>query len=120
MYKLSKRSINNLKGVHPQLIACVYKALESSETDFSVIEGIRTLDRQKALYEAGKSQTMQSKHLTGHAVDIVPYPCDWNDIDSFKLVMKAMKDAADKLGISLTCGGDWNTFKDYPHYQIKE
>ena len=73
-YRLSQRSMQNLSGVHPDLVAVVKRAIEITEQDFSVIEGIRNIDRQRKLVAQGKSQTMNSRHLTGHAVDLAP-PC---------------------------------------------
>ena len=74
MYKLGQRSLQNLSGVHPDLVAVVKRAIEITEQDFSVIEGVRNIDRQRQLVKSGASQTMNSRHLTGHAVDIAPYP----------------------------------------------
>ena len=71
-YKLSQRSLQNLSGVHPDLVAVVKRAIEITEQDFSVIEGIRSIDRQRELVKSGASQPMNSRHLTGHAVDIAP------------------------------------------------
>ena len=118
-YKLGKKSIEKLTGVHPLLIICVQKALERSAVDFTVLEGLRTIERQKLLVAEGKSQTLNSLHLKGLAVDLAPLPIDWNDIDSFLLVSETMKSAAKELGIKITFGGDWKTFKDYPHYQLE-
>jgi peptidoglycan LD-endopeptidase CwlK len=118
-FKLGSKSIDKLAGVHPLLIICVQKALERSEVDFTVLEGLRTAERQKQLVDDGKSQTLNSLHLKGLAVDLAPLPINWNDIDAFLLVSKAMKSAAQELGIKITFGGDWKTFKDYPHYQLE-
>ena len=118
-FKLGSKSISKLEGVHPLLIICVQKAIERSEIDFTVLEGLRTAERQKQLVADGKSQTLNSLHLKGLAVDLAPLPIDWNNIEAFLLVAKAMKSAASELGIKLTYGGDWKTFKDYPHFQLE-
>jgi peptidoglycan L-alanyl-D-glutamate endopeptidase CwlK len=73
MFTFSDRSKRNLRGVHPDLVVLVYRALERCEIDFAVLEGVRTLDKQKTLVEAGASHTMRSRHLTGHAVDLGAY-----------------------------------------------
>lgn len=121
MYILSQRSQNNLNGVHQDLVQVVYKALIFSEYDFVVIEGVRSLARQKELMKEGKSKTLNSLHLTGHAVDIVPLvngSIPWHDWSAFESVSKAMKQAAHQLGVSMNWGGDWVSFRDGPHYEL--
>ena len=76
-FKLGTRSRQNLSGVHPDMVAVVEKALELSEVDFTVIEGVRNIERQSQLLADGKSTTLKSRHLTCHAVDMVPLPVDW-------------------------------------------
>ena len=118
-YKLSKRSRNNLKGVHPDLVAVVERALEITPVDFAVIEGLRSVERQKQLVAAGASRTMRSRHLTGHAVDLAAYVngirWDWPLYDAIGV---AMKTAAKELGVSIVWGGDWVTFRDGPHFEL--
>lgn len=116
-YKLGSRSLQNLSGVHPDLVAVVKRAIEITEQDFSVIEGVRNIDRQRKLVAQGKSKTMNSRHLTGHAVDIAPYPLSW-DWDYFYPIADAMKQAAEELEVDLEWGGDWESFKDGPHWQL--
>lgn len=117
MYKLSQRSMNNLSGVHPDLVAVVKRAIEITKQDFSVIEGVRGIDRQRQLVAQGKSQTMNSRHLTGHAVDLAPYPLSW-DWEYFWPIVDAMQQAADELGVDLTSGAYWENFPDGPHHQL--
>lgn len=116
-YKLGTRSLQNLSGVHPDMVAVVKRAIEISEQDFSVIEGIRNINRQRELVKSGASTTMNSRHLTGHAVDIAPYPLSW-EWEHFYPIADAMKQAAEELGVDLEWGGDWRSFKDGPHYQL--
>ena len=116
-YKLSLRSRQRLSGVHPDLVAVVKRAIEITEQDFSVTEGIRNIDRQRQLVAKGKSKTMNSRHLTGHAVDLVPWPVSW-DWEHFYPIADAMKTAAKELKVDLEWGGDWKTFKDGPHFQL--
>lgn len=117
-YKLNTRSLQNLSGVHPDLVAIVEAAIKITGQDFIVIEGIRNINRQRELVKAGKSKTMNSRHITGHAVDLCPNPVDWNDKEKFHAVADAMKKAAKELKIPLEWGGDWTTFVDMPHFQL--
>ena len=116
-YQLGKRSLQNLSGVHPDLVAVVKRAIEITEQDFTVIEGIRNINRQRELVKTGKSTTMNSRHLTGHAVDIAPWPISW-EWEEFYPIADAMKTAAEELEIDLEWGGDWKSFPDGPHYQL--
>jgi len=116
-YQLGLRSKQRLSGVHPDLVAVVKRAIEISEQDFSVTEGIRNIDRQRQLVATGKSTTMNSRHLTGHAVDLVPHPVSW-DWEYFYPIADAMKEAAKELKVDLEWGGDWKSFPDGPHFQL--
>ena len=117
-YQLGTRSLQNLSGVNPDMVAVVKAAIKITEQDFIVIEGIRNINRQRELFKAGKSKTMNSRHITGHAVDLCPYPVDWNDHSKFEVIAEAMKAAADSLDIPLEWGGDWKNGWDKPHYQL--
>lgn len=116
-YNLSQRSMQHLSGVHPDLIAVVKRAIQITEQDFSVIEGVRNINRQRELVAKGASTTMNSRHLTGHAVDLAPYPVNW-DWEYFYPIADAMKAAADELEVDLEWGGDWKSFPDGPHFQL--
>lgn len=116
---LNVRSEKNLVGVHPDLVKVVRKAAELSEVEFIVTEGLRTLERQKELVAKGASQTLNSRHLTGHAVDLAAVVgtevrWDWPLYDKLAV---AMKQAAKELGIDIEWGGDWK-FRDGPHFQL--
>ena len=127
-HSLGSRSLSNLKGVHPDLVKVVKRAIKISSVDFTVIEGRRTLTRQKALKASGASRTLRSRHITGHAVDIVPWvngTVDWNNHTYFVQVGHAMLVAAKILNIDLLWGagrmygGSWsNSFNDMPHFQL--
>lgn len=125
-FVFGKRSLTNLQGVHPDLVKVCHRALELSDIDFSVIEGLRTYQRQKELVAKGASKTLNSRHLTGHAVDIAPYPIDWNDKAKFIALSKFMFQAAKELNVKIRWGGDWNEngdwrdekFFDSPHYEL--
>ena len=116
-YTLGLRSRQNLSGVHPDMVAVVTRALEISEKDFSVTEGVRNIERQRMLKKTGKSTTLKSRHLTGHAVDVVPYPVSW-EWEEFYPIGDAMKKAAEELDIKIVWGGDWKKFPDGPHFQL--
>jgi len=105
-YRLSQRSRNNLSGVDPRLVAVTKRAIEITKQDFSVIEGVRSFQRQKLLKAQGKSRTLNSRHLTGHAVDLVDYPITW-DWDNFYPIADAMIQAAKELDVPLRWGGNW-------------
>jgi peptidoglycan L-alanyl-D-glutamate endopeptidase CwlK len=118
-FKLSKRSLGNLEGVHPRLVAVVKRAIELTEVDFVVTEGRRTVERQKQLVAAGASQTMNSRHLSGHAVDLAAWvgQVRW-DWPLYAKLAEAMKKAAAEQNTPLIWGGDWVTLKDGPHFEL--
>jgi peptidoglycan L-alanyl-D-glutamate endopeptidase CwlK len=120
MFTLSKKSKSNLFSVHPDLIKVVEHAITITPIDFCVLEGLRTHDRQVELVKTGKSKTMNSRHLTGHAVDLGALPngkLSW-DMQYYKELSLYVKQAASQLNIPIEWGGDWKTFKDGPHYQL--
>jgi len=127
-YKLGKRSLSKLEGVHPDLVAVVERAIQITEQDFSVGEGLRSIDRQRKLVNTGKSKTMNSRHLTGHAVDLLPYPFNGDidedgipnieDWDQYYPIADAIKQASRELGVAIDWGGDWTSFPDGPHFQL--
>ncbi len=142
-YILSKLSLSRLEGVNPNLVAVVKRAIQITQQDFMVVEGVRS--REQMMINWGKGRTIaqcaakgipakyaqpnlakvtwlnnpfSSNHATGQAVDLVPYPVDWNDLNKFRVVADAMKAAALELGVKVTWGGDWKTTKDYPHFEV--
>lgn len=117
---LGKRSRERLAGVHADLIIVMATAIQRTEIDFTVLEGLRTEERQGRLVESGASKTMNSRHLTGHAVDVAPYvdgEVRW-DWPLYERLSKTIKQAARDCGIPIEWGGDWTTFKDGPHWQL--
>lgn len=132
-FKLSKTSLSRLIGVDETLVNVVKRAIEISEIDFMVIEGLRTIGRQRELYAQGRDTdgkivtwTMKSKHIEGKAVDLAPYPLDWDDLDKFDKIRKAMMQAAQEQGVNLRWGADWDQDGKYrekgeydsPHFEI--
>lgn len=119
-FKLGEKSKAKMIGVHPDLIRVVERAIEISEVDFTVLEGLRTVARQKVLVKTGASKTMHSRHITGHAVDLgamVGGKVRWDWPLYFKLA-DAMKQASAELITPIDWGGDWKSFKDGPHFQL--
>lgn len=118
---LSDRSSRRLRGVHSDLVRVIVRAASMPECPpFVVVEGKRTEERQTVLVERGSSRTMNSRHLTGHAVDIAPLvgnKVSWDWADYYPLA-DAIKKAAELEGVPIEWGGDWRTFKDGPHWQL--
>lgn len=119
-FALSKKSLDRLSGVHPDLVRVVKRAIELTDVDFAVLEGVRSKARQEQLVAAGASKTMNSRHITGHAVDlgaIVGGSVRW-DWPLYAKVAAVVKKAAAELSVPIEWGGDWRTFKDGPHFQL--
>ena len=119
-YQLSSRSEHALQGVNPDLVRVVRRAITLTNIDFVVTEGVRSKERQQELFDAKASKTLNSRHLTGHAVDLAPIiggrvAWDW---PPFHELARAMKQAAAAEGVAIVWGGDWRTFKDGPHFEL--
>lgn len=128
MYKFSNKSLSKLnnKKFHPSLRRLLTKAIETTPIDFTIIETVRTKEQQVINVKNGASKTMRTRHLPevnksgyAEAVDIAPYPIDWSNIERFKQLAKHIKKTAALIGIQIEWGGDWKTFKDYLHWQLK-
>lgn len=150
-FVLGQRSLDRLKGVRPELVAVVKRAIELSTVDFMVVEGVRT--REQCMVNFGKGRTaaqcrakgvepkhaqpaaakvtwlndpFASRHVTGHAVDLLPAPYDWKDPAGFDAVAAAMLAAAKELGIAVRWGADWDRDgrprergeTDSPHFEL--
>ena len=129
MYKFSKSSEEKLKQLHPDLQRLLREVIKHK--DFTVIEGARTLERQKELLRTGKSKTLNSKHIPqsdgySHAVDIIHYPIDWNDFNKNYMFVGFVRGIAASMGIKIRCGADWDgdfnikdqSFHDLPHIEL--
>lgn len=119
-YKLGLRSKARLRGVHPHLVKVVERAILMTTVDFTVLEGLRTVERQRKLVDSGASTTMNSRHLTGHAVDLgawVGGTVRW-DWPLYHKIADAMLRASKELNIPLEWGGYWSSFPDGPHFQL--
>lgn len=117
---LSEKSLSRLVGVDPRLQAVIAAAAAISTVPFVVTEGRRTKARQEMLYAAGKSQTLNSRHMAGEAVDVaavIEGVARW-EWAYYEAIAKAVKAAARQLDIPVEWGGDWRTFKDGVHFQL--
>lgn len=124
--QLSQRSLLRLAGVHPRLVAVVKLAILRTPVDFTVVEGLRTAERQRELVAKGASQTQNSLHLRqpdgyGRAVDLAPLvdgAIPWEEWHYFADLADVVKSCAAELSVPVEWGGDWKTLKDGPHFQI--
>jgi peptidoglycan L-alanyl-D-glutamate endopeptidase CwlK len=119
-YSLGARSLQRLEGVHPDLVRVVKRAISLTDLDFTVLEGLRTVERQKVLFDKGATRTMNSRHLTGHAVDLAPVidgEVSW-DWPLYHRLAKFLFEASADENVPITWGGNWATFKDGPHVEL--
>jgi peptidoglycan L-alanyl-D-glutamate endopeptidase CwlK len=133
MRSWTQRSIDNMKGLHPDLILVLNRALQTSPTMFVVTEGLRTLERQKELLRIGATKTLKSRHLKqadgyGHAFDFYAYvdtnkdgKVSFEEMANVRLMLGvagAIKKAAAAEKVAVTYGGDWRKFRDYVHFEL--
>ena len=132
MPRFGKRSRERLKGVDSRLVNVLNEVVKYF--DITIIEGLRSQERQNELVTQGKSKTKFGKHVQGKAVDIAPYPIDWDSRDDFHYLGGFVLGVASKMGIDIRWGGDWsdsslsknarttkdNNFDDLVHFEIKE
>lgn len=124
MPKFSKQSLNRLQSCDERLFKLFSEVVK--HFDCTILEGRRTVERQSMLVKQGKSKTMNSKHLTGRAVDVAPYPINWEDRERFTYFAGFVMGIASQQGLKLRWGGDWdkdtdladNSFDDLPHFEI--
>jgi hypothetical protein len=129
-FSFSKKSLEKLQGVDERLVKVIHRALELSTVDFGVREGVRTQEQQDHYVSIGVSKTRNSRHITGHAVDLYPsvLPENWGkNPGSFLPMLRAVKKAGDELGVKLRFGINWKSdpdskietkFIDAPHVEI--
>ena len=125
MPRFGKRSKERLRGVDRRLVSVLNELIKIM--DVTIIEGLRSEQRQEKLLEQGSTKTKFSKHITGKAVDLAPYPIDWNDRDRFHYMGGMIRGIAKQLNVPVRWGGDWdsdgetkdNRFDDLVHVEIK-
>ena len=126
MFALGARSLQRLTGVHPDLVRVIQAAIALSTTDFTVIQGLRTAAQEAECVAGGAPTTMHSRHLPnspglGCAVDLAAWVNDtvaYTPLTLYDQIADAMKSAAIEQNVSIEWGGDWQTFKDYGHFQL--
>ena len=139
-YKFGSRSLNSLKGIHPDLVKVMTESIKNSPVDFTITDGLRTTAQQQALYAKGRTtpgKTVtnadgvknKSNHQAksdgyGYAVDLYANYGGKVEVDDDKTIINKIaphiKSVAKKLGINIEWGGDWKSFKDYPHFELKK
>ena len=118
--QMNARSVKNLQGLHADLVRVIYRANELAPDSFIVTEGLRSVSRQAELFAKRATRTMKSRHLTGHAVDLMALVngegrWDW---PLYSELAKTVKEAAKIEGVPITWGGDWTSFRDGPHFEL--
>ena len=119
-FRLSERSRARMRGVHPALVGVIEAAIHITPVDIMVTEGLRTTARQACLVRAGASRTLNSRHITGHAVDVaamIDGAIRW-DWPLYPRIAGAIKAAAKAKGVALVWGGDWPRLRDGPHFEL--
>ena len=125
MPRFGKRSKERLKGVDRRLVSVLNELIKIM--DVTIIEGLRSEQRQEKLLKEGSTKTKFSKHIEGKAVDLAPYPIDWNDRDRFHYMGGMIRGIAKQLNVPVRWGGDWdsdgetkdNSFDDLVHVEIR-
>ena len=126
MYKFGKRRRERLKGVDARLVNVLKELIKIM--DVTIIEGLRSKERQEQLLAQGKTKTKYSKHIEGKAVDLAPYPIDWEDREMFHYMGGMLRGLGKAMGVNIRWGGDWdsdgdindNKFDDLVHVEIKD
>ena len=130
-YRYSSKSAATLATCHPDIQKVFNEAIK--HWDITILEGIRTKEKQEEYFRTGRSKTMKSKHLDqgdgySHAIDAVPYPIDWENRERFILFAGKIIGLAKAMGVDLISGIDWDddgdisdhTFFDSPHFELKK
>jgi len=126
MYRFGKKSKERLKGVDSNLVKVLNELIKIM--DVTIIEGVRSKERQEQLLAQGKTKTKYSKHITGKAVDLAPYPINWEDRDMFHYMGGMLRGIGQSMGLKIRWGGDWdsdgdindNKFDDLVHVEIRD
>lgn len=120
MFMFGTRSLKNLEGVHPTMVNLMKASIADSPLDFAITEGLRTKERQQELYNQGKSLTLLSRHITGHAIDLMVYvegKGTWEG-KYYDMLSKHIQSKADQLGIKIIWGGTFRSLVDKVHFEL--
>tara|TARA_R100000656_G_scaffold28643_1_gene24983 strand:+ start:223 stop:600 length:378 start_codon:yes stop_codon:yes gene_type:complete len=125
MPRFGKRSKERLRGVDTKLVNVLNQLIKIM--DVTIIEGVRSAERQEELLKKKATKTKYSKHMEGKAVDLAPYPIDWEDRERFHYMGGMLRGIGHQLGTPVRWGGDWdsdgeikdNSFDDLVHVEIK-
>lgn len=127
-YSFSVKSWNklNMSEVHPDIKRLMVEAIKDSPLDFTILETVREMRRQKELLKLGTTKTLKSRHIPEcnksglcEAVDVAPFPIDWQDKERFRALAAHILKKANQLEISIEWGGNWKSLVDMPHFQLK-
>ena len=126
MFRFGKKSKERLKGVDARLVSVLNELIKIM--DVTIIEGVRSSERHEELLKQGLSKVKYSKHMEGKAVDLAPYPIDWDDLERFYYMGGMIRGIGKELGINVRWGGDWDSdgnirdqsFNDLVHVEIKD
>ena len=126
MPRFGRRSRDRLKGVNAKLVNVLNELIKIM--DVTIIEGVRSKERQAELLEKGATKVKYSRHMEGKAVDLAPYPIDWNDRERFHYMGGMVRGIGQQLGVKIRWGGDWdsdgeikdNKFDDLVHVEIRD
>mgnify|MGYP003147218872 FL=1 len=130
MPKFGKRSLKRLEGVDTRLVSVLNKLIKIM--DVTIIEGVRSAEKQLEYFESGKSKIdgikKKGQHQLGNAVDLAPYPIDWDDRDRMHYMGGILIGIGHMMGYKLRWGGDWdrdgetkdNSFDDLVHIEIRD
>jgi hypothetical protein len=126
MPRFGRRSKARLKGVNVKLVNVLNELIKIM--DVTIIEGVRSKERQAELLEKGATKVKYSRHMEGKAVDLAPYPIDWNDRERFHYMGGMIRGIGKQMNVNIRWGGDWdsdgeiadNKFDDLVHVEIKE
>ena len=125
MPRFGRKSRERLKGVDARLVNVLNELIKIM--DVTIIEGVRSAERQAELLEKGATKVKYSRHMEGKAVDLAPYPIDWNNRDGFYYMGGMIRGIAQQMGLKVRFGGDWasdgdtkdNSFDDLVHVEIR-
>lgn len=122
MPKFSRKSIERLESCHVDLQYVFFEVIK--HRDITILCGHRDRIDQERAFKAGNSGLTWPHSLhnkkPSRAVDVAPYPVDWDDLNAFRELGGFVLGVASQLGVELVWGGHWRRLRDYPHFQISK